>query len=127
MATAISSVQPGDRIAWRDYAVMSDFSSKALGRSFDQILFVDRVVPEAKLVQSQHQGTIIETHTAAGYSYIHVRENGNTLWLAAPQTPLTVGQDIRWSGGSPMRNFTSKSLNRQFDEIFFVNSVAQAS
>lgn len=127
MATSISRFNPGEGVVWKDYAMMSNFHSKSLGRSFKQIMFVDRVFAESALVSSQHRGTVLEALNAAGYSYIHVRENDKTLWLAAPQTPLSVGQDISWSSGAAMKNFTSQSFERQFDEIFFVNSVAQVS
>lgn len=127
MATSVSSFKPGERIVWKDHAVMTNFTSKALGRSFDQILFVDRIVAESALQDSQHHGTVVEAMSAAGYSYIQVRENDKMVWLAAPQTQLSAGQKIRWTSGAPMLNFTSQSLNRKFDEIFFVSSVAQTS
>jgi hypothetical protein len=61
--------------------------------------------------------------TSAGYSYIHVEQNGSRVWLAAPETAINVGQSISWNGGAPMRNFNSQSLNRVFDEIYFVSAV----
>lgn len=126
LATGVSAVKPGDRIAWRDYAVMSNFVSKSLNREFDSILFVDRVFPESSLASKSHRGKVVETMNAAGYSYIQVEENGTRVWLAVPVTAIEVGQTISWSSGTPMRNFTSQSLNRSFDEIYFVTAV-QAS
>ncbi|RLA10225.1 MAG: hypothetical protein DRQ59_12340 [Gammaproteobacteria bacterium] len=123
LATAISSAQPGDKIAWKDHAMMANFTSKALGRTFKQILFVARVIPESELASRAHSGTVINSMTSAGYSYIQVEENGAQVWLAAPETPIEPGQSIRWDGGAPMRNFTSQSLNRSFDEIFFVSAI----
>jgi hypothetical protein len=123
LATAISSTQPGDKIAWKDHAVMANFTSKALGRTFKQILFVAQVVPESGLVSRPHSGTVINAMNSAGYSYIQVEENGAQVWLAVPETHIEPGQSIRWDGGAPMRNFTSQSLNRSFDEIFFVSAV----
>ncbi len=64
-----------------------------------------------------------ESLSAAGYSFIRVEQNGSSIWLAAPETSLDVGQTISWSGGSPMRDFTSRSLDRTFDEILFVGAV----
>ena len=123
LATAISSTQPGDKIAWKDHAVMANFTSKALGRTFKQILFVAQVMPESDLASRPHSGTVINTMNSAGYSYIQVEENGAQVWLAVPETHIEPGQSIRWDGGAPMRNFTSQSLNRSFDEIFFVSAV----
>jgi len=123
LATAISSAQPGDKIAWKDHSVMANFTSKALGRTFKQILFVARVMPESDLASRSHSGTVINSMNSAGYSYILVEENGAQVWLAAPETHIETGQSIRWDGGAPMRNFTSQSLNRNFDEIFFVSTI----
>ena len=123
LATTISSAQPGDKIAWKDHAVMANFTSKALGRTFKQILFVAQVMPESELANRPHSGTVINSMDSAGYSYIQVEENGAQVWLAAPETRIEPGQSIRWDGGAPMRNFTSQSLNRSFDEIFFVSAI----
>jgi hypothetical protein len=126
LATAISDVKPGDRIAWNDYAMMTNFRSKTLNREFSQILFVDRVMTESSLASRSHSGIVIESMNSAGYSYIHVEENGTRIWLAAPETKIEVGQSIRWNSGAPMRNFTSQSLNREFNEIFFVSAVQKS-
>ncbi len=123
LATAITAVSPGDRIAWNDYAVMSDFESKALNRRFERILFVGRIVKLDSESTPRRRGVVSEIMVAAGYSFIRVEENGASLWLAAPETPVDVGQAIEWSGGSLMRNFNSRSLQRVFDEIIFVGSV----
>jgi hypothetical protein len=123
LATAISSAQPGDKIAWKDHSVMANFTSKALGRTFKRILFVAQVMPESDLASRSHSGTVINSMNSAGYSYILVEENGAQVWLAAPETHIETGQSIRWDGGAPMRNFTSQSLNRNFDEIFFVTTI----
>jgi len=116
-------VQPGQKIAWRDYAPMSNFKSKALGREFEQILFVDRVFDQQPASQAVQRGIVEESMNAAGYSFIRVDQNGNSIWLAVPEISIDVGQSISWSGGAPMRNFNSRSLGRTFDEILFVNAV----
>ena len=123
IATAATAVQPGQKIEWRDYALMHNFKSKALGREFEQILFVDKVFAEQAATASVQQGIVAESMNAAGYSFIRVDQDGDSLWLAAPETTISVGQSIRWSGGAPMRNFTSRSLNRSFDQILFVSAV----
>lgn len=123
LATLATAVQPGIEIEWQDYAVMSNFYSKAVGRKFDQILFVDRVHSPQATVSAPRRGIVTESMNAAGYSFIHVDENGSSVWLAAPETPLGAGQAIEWSGGSLMRNFTSRTLDRVFEEIIFVDAV----
>ena len=120
MAAPISAVKPGDKIAWSGYAMMSNFTSKSLKRTFEQIMFVDRVGSAEALAARGHQGTVLETMNSAGYSYIQVDESGKKIWIAAPVANVMVGQIISWNSGAPMQNFPSNSLNRTFEEIFFV-------
>lgn len=123
MASPLSSVQPGEKVMWNDYAMMKNFTSKSADRTFDQIMFVDKVVSASAMVKSGHSGSVLEILNAGGYSYIQVEEQGKKTWLAAPVVEIKVGQNISWNSGAAMRNFTSKSLNRSFDEIFFVSAV----
>ncbi|MBC8210547.1 MAG: hypothetical protein H8E21_05715 [Gammaproteobacteria bacterium] len=123
IASAITSIKPDDKIAWNDYAIMRNFTSKSMNRTFDQILFVDKVVPAAAMIATGHTGIVTEAMDAAGYSYIQVEEKGKKIWLAAPVSKVTPGQSISWNGSSPMHNFSSQSLNRTFDEIFFVGAI----
>ena len=105
--------------------MMKGFTSKAINRTFDQIMFIDRVALASGTDSSpsMHAGKVLEVMDSAGYSYIRVEDQGQSIWLAAPSTKLTTGQSISWSSGSPMRNFSSKSLDRTFDIIYFVGSV----
>lgn len=123
LATMVTALQPGEKISWQDYALMTGFRSKALNREFDQILFVDRIHKDSGMTTAAHTGIVEESMNAAGYSFIRVDENGSSIWLAAPETSIEAGQSIRWSGGAAMQNFTSRSLNRVFDEIIFVGEV----
>ena len=123
LATTATAVQPGQKIAWRDYAPMNNFKSKSLGREFEQILFVDRVFSEQAVSEAVQRGVVEELMKAAGYSFIRVDQNGSSIWLAAPEISIEIGQSISWSGGAPMRNFTSRSLDRTFDQILFVGAV----
>lgn len=126
LATSATPVQPGQKISWRDFAPMKNFKSKTLGREFEQILFVDRIYSAQAGAGTVQQGVVKESLSAAGYSFIRVDRNGGSIWLAAPEISVDVGQNISWSGGSPMRNFTSRSLDRTFDEILFVGSVSRS-
>lgn len=123
IATAATHLQPGQKVAWNNYAMMSNFNSKAMNRNFDQIMFIDRISAPDPQTASNNSGTVLDAMTAAGYSYIQVDQNGTQVWLAAPEMLIQKGQNISWTGGSTMRNFSSRSLNRTFDSILFVSSV----
>ncbi len=123
MATSIMTLKPGEKIVWNNYAMMKNFVSKSLNKTFPQIMFVDKVLLASAVAVSQQSGRVVKTMDAAGYTYIQVDENGTVVWLAAPVVKLTVGQDISWNAGVAMKNFSSRSLDRTFDEIFFVSAV----
>ncbi len=70
-----------------------------------------------------HSGTVLETIPASSYVYIHVKGDAGDQWLAAPAIELKTGATIRWPEGMLMANYHSKTLDRTFDQVFFVGSV----
>lgn len=70
-----------------------------------------------------HQGKVVQAIPSNEYVYIEVKSEGRNRWLAAPATPLKVGDAIRFPEGTVMRNFYSKRLNRTFDEVLFVGRI----
>ena len=75
-----------------------------------------------KLVAT-HAGVVTEAISATSYTYLHVKGDGGEEWLATSQMDIKPKSKIRWNDGSIMTNFTSKSLNRTFDKIRFVEVV----
>lgn len=125
-------VEEGEVISWGQSAVMRNFKSSALDKVFEEILFVSGVYQGDAAPSraantapaTQNIGTVLSTETAAGYSYVEVESSAGTIvWLAAPQTEVTIGQQITWHGASRMTNFSSPSLGRTFSEILFVSGV----
>lgn len=70
-----------------------------------------------------HTATVLETMSSAGYTYIRVEEKGKTFWIALPETQVSVGDVISFYEQMLMENFTSRSLNRTFDRILFVEAI----
>lgn len=68
-------------------------------------------------------GKVLSTIDATSYTYIEVVEDKKTIWLAAPTVALKKNNIIRYDDGSEMVNFHSKTLNRTFPSIIFVNRV----
>jgi len=77
-------------------------------------------VPDAQLPQ---KGKVLSSIDAAGYTYIEVAQNKKTLWLAGTQVAVKKGDVIRFDDGMVMTNFNSKTLNRTFPSVTFVNRV----
>ncbi len=67
-------------------------------------------------------GTVRETMDAAGYTYLLIDTDQGSHWAAAQKMEVAVGDVVQLSAPMPMRNFESKTLNRTFDEIFFVGA-----
>jgi hypothetical protein len=81
----------------------------------------EKATPAAQL---PHKGKVLSTLDVPNYTYIEVSEANKTLWLAAPTAGVKKGDVIRFEDGMVMTNFHSKTLNRTFPSISFINTVA---
>ena len=128
------AVADGEVITWGDSAVIRNFKSTALDRTFEEVIFVTGtnqgasapmpVANAASTAEQQSNGLVRSTENAGGYTYIEIEtDNGDVVWLAAPEVELAIGQRIEWQGNSKMTNFSSPSLGKTFPEILFVSSV----
>jgi len=75
---------------------------------------------------SGFQGTVLETMNSAGYTYVRIDTKGETIWAAAPETQVKVGDLVTIPDGMLMRNHQSKTLNRTFDAVYFVSTITVA-
>jgi len=72
-------------------------------------------------------GTVVETMNAAGYTYVQVDSGTEKIWAAAPAFTVAVGDSVVVPDGMPMQNYHSKTLDRDFPVVYFVDSVLNAS
>ena len=70
------------------------------------------------------RGKVLETVDSGGYTYVLVETSEDPIWAAGPQTVVKVGDIVEISQGMPMQQFQSKTLNRTFDVLYFVGSIA---
>lgn len=68
-------------------------------------------------------GKVTETMNSGGYTYVQVDTGSEQVWAAAPEFQVKVGDPVIVPEGMPMANYTSPSLNRTFDVVYFVPSV----
>jgi hypothetical protein len=68
-------------------------------------------------------GTVMETMSSGGYTYAKLGRGGSEVWVAGPETQLAVGAVVAKTSGSLMTAFHSDTLNRTFDQIYFVGSL----
>ena len=72
----------------------------------------------------QTTGKVIETIDAGRYTYIQVDYGEKKIWAAAPHFEVTVGDKVVVPSGVAMMEYHSKILDRTFDVVYFVASVA---
>jgi hypothetical protein len=81
--------------------------------------FQKRPAPDAIV-----QAPVSQTMNASGYSFVEVQTQEGPLWLAGPEAEIAEGDLLAWQGGMVMRGFVSKSLDRTFEEILFVEELS---
>ena len=69
-------------------------------------------------------GKVLETMNSGGYTYVKADIGGTEVWAAAPQFSVKPGDVVVIPEGAPMPNYYSKTLDRTFDRIYFVPSIA---
>ncbi len=136
MAAPTAIVAVGDTVSLAGADNMGPFSSPTLERKFEEIYFIDQF-RAAGAKADTFQGTVTETMTVAKHTYalVNVGEEFRWMgvpdtdeplvWLACPVTALSVGDVVRWRGGSVMQDFYSAELDRTFTEVVFVGSLAR--
>jgi len=69
-------------------------------------------------------GTVVETMNTGGYTYVLIENGGTKSWAAAPEFKVAVGDSVTLPPSAmAMQNYESKSLQRTFDVVYFVDSV----
>jgi len=75
---------------------------------------------DTKLTRS---GKVLQVLDSPTYTYLQVTADKGPLWLAAYKTTVTKGATVKYSEGVAMPKFHSKSLDRTFDMIVFVDTL----
>ncbi|NOR43820.1 MAG: hypothetical protein GQ572_10830 [Gammaproteobacteria bacterium] len=67
-------------------------------------------------------GKLIKTFNSGGYTYVHIATDNGSVWAAGPVTKIEKEDKVSFTGKIAMSDFYSKSLNRKFDTIYFVDA-----
>ncbi len=81
---------------------------------------------KSSLPEGVHEVVAKETINTSVYTYVLVAESGQEKWLAIPKAEIVIGSTYYYQGGLPMQNFESKELNRKFDQVLFLEVLADA-
>lgn len=66
-------------------------------------------------------GKVTDIINSAGYTYAEIDTGEKKVWAAGPVTPLKNGDMVAFPTKMPMKNFHSKSMQRDFPIIYFVD------
>ena len=69
-------------------------------------------------------GKVAETINAATYTYVLVNTGKDKKWAAAPQFEVKVGDAVTVTRAMAMPNYHSKTLNRDFDVVYFTGTIS---
>jgi len=122
VAGPVTALKAGETVTLVDTMFMGSFPSKALDRTFDELVFV-MSFREEEAAPARPAGTAVQVIAAGGYTYVEVETEKGKFWLAGPETEITQGTRVQWKGPMLMRDFRSPSLDRTFSEIVFVDNV----
>ena len=69
------------------------------------------------------QGEVADVIKVESYTYLRLEDP--PVWLATTPRDYAVGDKVDFRGGMEMRNFYSKTLDRTFESIIFVQNVSR--
>ena len=88
---------------------------------------VDQVIPgvQAPAVAEDHKVVVEEALNTEKYTYLQVKENGESFWIAIPKTAVEIGATYYYQGGLMKKNFASREYNRVFETIYLVSGISK--
>lgn len=93
---------------------------------FLPIQFACVAEPATTPEQNGFSGKVVEATNTAGYTYVLVDTGSNRVWAAGTQVTVSVGDQVAVGPGLSMTQYHSKSLNRDFDLVYFTGSITVA-
>ena len=78
----------------------------------------------ANINPNAHSGVVEEVLQVSQYTYLRIKEGGQELWIAGNRIDVQTGATVYYEGAMEMKNFESKTLNRKFDSLLFVQTLS---
>ncbi len=82
----------------------------------------DEAIPSGPEIQTL-AGEVLETMDSGGYTYVLIGGDTEQFWAASNQFEVAVGDRVIVPIESPMANFRSESLDREFELIYFASKI----
>lgn len=75
--------------------------------------------------ENQNVFEVAEVIHGNTYTYMKVKEKMGERWVATGKTEVDAGDVLYYGEALQMNDFTSKELDRTFDEIYFIDQVSE--
>jgi ribosomal protein S17 len=69
-------------------------------------------------------GKVLETTNVSSYTYVQFDTGKQKVWAAAPTFKVKVGDSVTISNSMAVAGYFSRTLNRNFDSVYFTDKVA---
>lgn len=87
---------------------------------------VSQEMPGAQIpVNENHKVVVEEALNTEKYTYLKVKENDESFWIAIPKSAVEVGETYYYQGGLLKKNFASREYNRVFETIYLVSGISK--
>ncbi len=74
---------------------------------------------------NSHEVKVVEVLQTSAYTYLRFTENGKENWMAIEKQEVEKGGTYYYANPTPMTNFVSKELKRNFESILFVQEFSK--
>ena len=68
-------------------------------------------------------GAVLETMNSGGYTYVRVDAGDEEIWAATSEFDVAPGDRVTFPRETPMRDFHSNTLDRDFSTIYFASFI----
>jgi hypothetical protein len=80
--------------------------------------------PAQQATPTPGNGKVVKAMHAGGYTYMQVENDGKEFWIASTMMNVKRNDMVSWTDAAVMKNFTSSTLRKTFDEILFVSKAS---
>lgn len=122
VAVRETEVAPGDVVSFMPGAIMRNFTSDTLDRTFDTIIFSSGLVKDDPGMAPERRkisGTVVETMNSGNYTYMKIRSREEHVWVAVSRVEVKADDEVVVQTEREMKNFKSKTLDRTFKTLYF--------
>lgn len=80
--------------------------------------------PKVVTAPGVHTVVVQEVLQTSEYTYLRIKENDVEDWLAVTKMEAKAGETLYYKGGTPMKDFKSRELNRTFKSVVFIEKIS---